>query len=147
SDIFDPARIEDALAQLELLAAAAARAPGTRVSEPSLLTESTRASLPDPTAPLAKTWHGSVPERLAAAARRHPARLAVRDRFGEWSYAELERACSGLAAALRAGGVARGDVVAIRGPRSASLVWAMLAVLRSGAAFCLLDPMYPGSRL
>ena len=52
-----------------------------------------------------------------------------------------------LANYLRAGGIRTGDVVAIYGHRSVSLVWAILAVLKAGAVFLILDPDYPVERL
>src|SRR6185369_6912543 len=44
-------------------------------------------------------------------------------------------------------GLGRRDVIAIWGHRSAALVWAMLGVLKAGAAFVIVDPIYPASRL
>jgi amino acid adenylation domain-containing protein len=46
-----------------------------------------------------------------------------------------------------AGGDLREDTVAIYAHRSATLVWAVLGVLKAGAAFILLDPAYPAARL
>src|SRR5262249_53740483 len=47
----------------------------------------------------------------------------------------------------RAGGISREDVIAIYAHRSAALVWAMLATLKAGAGFVILDPAYPAARL
>ncbi|MGK7902426.1 MAG: amino acid adenylation domain-containing protein, partial [Hormoscilla sp.] len=52
-----------------------------------------------------------------------------------------------LAHYLRANGICRQDIVAIYAHRSAALVWALLGVLKAGAAFIILDPAYPSSRL
>ena len=38
-------------------------------------------------------------------------------------------------------------MVAVYGHRSASIVWALLGILRAGAAFVVLDPLYPPLRL
>ena len=47
---------------------------------------------------------------------------------------------------LMARGVTDGDFVVIYGPRGADMVAAMLAVLTTGAAFCLIDPALPEER-
>ena len=48
---------------------------------------------------------------------------------------------------LIAQGIKPKDVVAIYAQRSAALVIALLGVLKAGAAFVILDPAYPASRL
>lgn len=58
-----------------------------------------------------------------------------------WTYAEMSRASSRLATALSAGGVTRGDRVAILLPQGIEAHLAALAVWRMGA---VLVPMYPG---
>ena len=39
------------------------------------------------------------------------------------------------------------EVVAVFAHRDASLVWALLGVLKTGAVFSILDPAYPAARL
>ena len=63
------------------------------------------------------------------------------------TYGELAAAAEGLAGLLASRGVGRGDVVAVWAHRNAHLPAAVLGVLRSGAAFLILDPAYPPSRL
>ncbi len=92
-----------------------------------------------------------------------PERAAVIDRDGRdgaWSYAELEAASNRLARHLLSRGVGArvgdgepvrgelgGGAVAIWASRSAPLVWAMMAGLKTGAAVLVLDPAYPGASL
>ncbi len=59
------------------------------------------------------------------------------------TYQDLDARAKGLALALQAKGVTTGDVVAIGLPRSPEFIVAMLAVLRTGAAFVPVDPTYP----
>src|SRR5262249_40213012 len=64
---------------------------------------------------------------------------------GTWTYGELEYQSNRLANHLRAGGVRPQDVVAIHSPRGAGLAWAVLGVLKAGAAFVLLHPNHPAA--
>ena len=103
--------------------------------------------LPDPTRPLTPQWAGAVHERFSKQARHAPGQTAVVDAGESWSYDELERYSNQLAGYIRSKGIESGEVVAIYGHRSAGLVLALLSVLKAGAAFLLLDPQYPASRL
>lgn len=59
------------------------------------------------------------------------------------SYAALDLAASALARWLKARGVKPGDFVALCLPRGVRFVTAMLAVMKSGAAWVPVDPGYP----
>ncbi|MCW5623124.1 MAG: amino acid adenylation domain-containing protein, partial [Burkholderiales bacterium] len=63
------------------------------------------------------------------------------------SYAELNTRANRLAVHLRAEGVAPGARVGVCMGRSVELVVALLAVLKTGAAYVPLDPDYPAERL
>jgi amino acid adenylation domain-containing protein len=101
----------------------------------------------DPTETLACEWEGAAHVRFCEQASRTPHRVAVRDETDQWTYSELDRRSNQLARFLLAHGIQIGDFVAIYGHRSASLVWAILGILKSGAAFLILDPAYPPARL
>ncbi|MFI7410253.1 AMP-binding protein [Streptomyces sp. NPDC049627] len=62
-------------------------------------------------------------------------------------YAELDRAADTWAAALRERGVGPGDLVPVLLPRGVELVTAILAVLKRGAAYALMDAAWPDRRL
>ncbi|GLW12941.1 hypothetical protein Misp01_80690 [Microtetraspora sp. NBRC 13810] len=70
-------------------------------------------------------------------------------RFGDatTTYAELDRAASGLARRLAALGAGPERLVAVALPRSADLVVSLVAVLRTGAAYLPVDPDYPADRI
>jgi non-ribosomal peptide synthetase component F len=121
--------------------------PIRRIGALALATDSARAVLPDPAEPLDATWRGAVHEIFAAHARRTPDALAVEDPRERWTYAELDADADAIAAELAARGIGIGDVAAITGHRGAALVRALLGVLKSGAAFLVLDPAYPPARL
>ncbi|HEV2735194.1 MAG TPA: amino acid adenylation domain-containing protein, partial [Longimicrobiaceae bacterium] len=147
AELFARPRMEELLEQLRHLLAQAAADPERPVSALSLATPAARALLPDPTAPLHAGWEGAVHEAFARHAARAPGRVAVVDPAGSWSYGELDAHAGRLSHRLRAGGVGRGDVVAVYAHRSAALVQALLGVLGAGAAFLVLDPRYPAPRL
>ena len=86
-------------------------------------------------------------ELVALQARRSPDALAVR--LGEQSlrYAELDHFAQGLAGLLALRGVAAGQRVGICMRASPQLLVALLAVMKSGAAFVMLDPSWPRDRL
>lgn len=103
--------------------------------------------LPNPTSSLSSEWEGAVHAHFNEQARKFPQNLAVVDACVSWSYAELDARSNLLANYLRGNGIQSQDIVAIYGHRSASLVWAILGILKAGAAFVILDPAYPASRL
>ncbi|MBS2962398.1 amino acid adenylation domain-containing protein [Actinocrinis puniceicyclus] len=63
------------------------------------------------------------------------------------TYRELDDASDGLAVNLREEGVNAGDLVPALLPRGVELVTAVLAILKVGAAYALLDPEWPRARL
>src|SRR6185369_13190943 len=146
ADLFDAARMEDLLAQLEGLLDQALERPAEPVGALSLVTAAARALLPDPAAELSSAWEGSVPEIFARHAAQTPGALAVADPAESWTYGELAERAGRLAAWLCAHGVGPGDVVGLWAHRSAPLVSGVLGVLGSGAAFLMLDPRHPASR-
>ncbi|HKV08300.1 MAG TPA: amino acid adenylation domain-containing protein, partial [Thermoanaerobaculia bacterium] len=147
ADLFDAPRMEEMLRQYRAVLERVVEDPEARVDEIPLVTPEAAAVLPDPRAPLGDEWRGAVHELFADRARRHPERPAVADPEGTWTYGELARAVDGLAARLREAGVEKGDRVAVWAHRSAPVAWAVLATLRAGAAFVMLDPAYPAARI
>ncbi|MGY2314636.1 non-ribosomal peptide synthetase [Pseudomonas sp. SDO5522_S412] len=88
----------------------------------------------------------SVPARFNACAASFAEHLALRDPGQHLSYAELHARSNQLAHYLIAQGIGREDRVALYLDRSAQMVLAMLAVLKSGAAFVPLDVHQPAQR-
>ncbi|HEX7239539.1 MAG TPA: AMP-binding protein, partial [Longimicrobiaceae bacterium] len=84
---------------------------------------------------------------VEAQAARTPDAPAVEDDAGALTYAELDRRASRLAARLAALGVGPEARVGIFLERSAEMVVALLAVLKTGGAYLPLDPVYPPDRI
>jgi non-ribosomal peptide synthetase component F len=147
ADLFDAARMEAVLSQLEAFLDQALERPDEPVGALSLVTAAARAVLPNPAVELAASWEGPVHASFARWGQEMPDALAVVDAVEPWSYGGLLQQSRRLAHALAAAGVGRGDVVALWAHRSAALVWGVLGVLEAGAAFLLLDPTYPAEKL
>ena len=147
TDLFGDARMVAMLSQLEHLLSQIIENPDERISRFSLVTSASRAILPNPASALDATWYGAIDSLFSDQASRLPEHVAVVDAHDSWSYAGLDTRSNQLANYLRASGIQSQDIVAIYGHRSASLVWALLGVLKAGGAFLILDPAYPASRL
>ncbi|GAA0732643.1 AMP-binding protein [Dactylosporangium roseum] len=76
-----------------------------------------------------------------------PRSVALRSGGREVTYADLDAMSTRWAARLSRRGVGRGTLVPVLLPRSVDLVIALLAVLKTGAAFALLDRQWPGPHL
>lgn len=147
ADLFTSERAEEMLDQYAGLLAAVAADPDAPASAHSLVTEGARTVLPDPAAPLRRSWDGSLLDAFRAQAGRVPDRVAVTDPQVSWTYRQLADRAAGVAGRLRAAGIGSHDVVAVPGHRSAGLVAALLGIWGAGAAFLVLDPEEPPARL
>jgi len=153
TDLFNQKRMVEMLAQYCHLLRQIVENPDQKIKAYSLVTETAEPYLPDPRQPLRADWHEAVHTQFSRQAARTPQHLAVIDPQDHWTYAELDRRSNQLANFLSANGIQPGDIVAIYAHRSASLVWALLGVLKVGAAFVILDaagatePDYPLMRL
>ncbi|PJE13817.1 non-ribosomal peptide synthase/polyketide synthase [Mycobacterium sp.] len=151
TDVFDAATIETLIARLETVLAAVTTHPGRRLSALDLMDRGEHARLarwgnyaaltrplPAPT---------SISSAWAAQAARTPDAVALTYRDRSWTYREVDETSNRLAHLLTGYGAAPGAVVALLMERSAQAVTAILAVLKTGAAYLPLDPGMPGSRL
>ena len=147
TDLFSPARMEEMLAQLEHLLAQAVRNPDQNISAFSLVTPNVKHVLPDSKREFARREFKSITRHFSDQAERHPQAIAVSDSRTKVTYADLDAHTNQLANYLLASGIEKGDIVAIYAHRNASLLVAILGVLKAGAAFTILDPAYPSARL
>jgi len=83
---------------------------------------------------------------LATIAQAQPDKIAMRDKFGQTSFRELEITITNLAAGLQALGVGPGVLVGIHAHKSVCTVCAIFAVLRAGGCFIPLSPSNPLQR-
>ncbi|MFB7270063.1 amino acid adenylation domain-containing protein [Streptomyces sp. NPDC056244] len=147
-DLFDEATMDRLLGHYETLLTDGLARPGTAVAELELTTarerhrllverNATGHSVP------AATW----PAMFAEQAARHPDAIALVFEDTRYTYAELDERANRLAHALIARGAGPERVVALALPRSAEMIVAQVAVLKSGAAYLPVDLDYPGDRI
>ncbi|RYE33078.1 MAG: amino acid adenylation domain-containing protein [Hyphomicrobiales bacterium] len=123
----------------------AATAPGIRGAvEPAGRPETPQGETGGAPAPCAPSTLVSL---FAEQVVRHPHRLALSLGMSSLSYGALDARADRLAGRLATMGAGPGAIVGLCLPRSLDLIVAMLAILKSGAAYLPLDPAYPGERL
>ena len=150
TDVFDAASIEALIERLQRVLVAMTADPTRRLSSVDVLDEGeharldeigNRAVLTRPATPV------SVPVLFAAQVARAPEAVAVTFEGRSLTYRELEEAANRLAHLLAGQGVGPGACVALLLERSAQAVVAMLAVLKTGAAYLAIDPALPAARI
>jgi amino acid adenylation domain-containing protein len=149
TDLYDLASVDLLTHCVRHMVEAMIADPCARIGEVSLLSDADRAQI-------LRQWNdtaASYPDQLCAhqvferQVRATPGAPALICGDARLSYAELDSAANRLAHALLRGGVRRGDVVGIYLDRGIELVDAVLAVLKAGAGYTLLDPAFPAARL
>ncbi|MGA5821191.1 amino acid adenylation domain-containing protein [Kitasatospora sp. NPDC094028] len=101
----------------------------------------------DATAAAADERHEPLIRVFERTAARAPEAVAVIDGKVELTYRELNARANRLARRLIARGAKPEEVVVILLPRGHEAVVALLAVLKTGAAYVPVDPVYPGARV
>ncbi|MGW1241725.1 non-ribosomal peptide synthase/polyketide synthase [Streptomyces bobili] len=148
SDLYDPATVETMFGRWVRLLRAVVADPRSRLSRCDLLTDEERGELTAlGTGPASHAFTESLPELFRAQVRATPEAVAVVGPQASLTYAELDARANRLAHALIARGAGPERLVAVALPRSAELVVAILAVLKTGAAYLPVDPEYPAARI
>lgn len=140
---YGAAAVQGLLAQYLDVLSQAASAPETPL--PKLLPP----AAPDTAQYAGETWDAGAQSLLAhvlAWAARTPSAPAIVDDGETLDYAALAVRVDQAARVLAGQGVAAGAVVALRLPRGADLIIALLAAWRCGAAYLPLDPQWPVAR-
>ena len=110
-------------------------------------------ALPDPTADLHwSDYQGAIHDRFAENARKYPDQICVVETASrtapqrEFTYQQIHEASNVIAHYFLHHGIERGDVIMIYAYRGVDLCIAILAVLKAGATFSVVDPAYPPDR-
>ncbi|MGW0807866.1 amino acid adenylation domain-containing protein [Nonomuraea sp. NPDC002799] len=143
-DLFDRGTARGFVQRLTRLLGQAVAEPGTPIGLLDLLDAAERRTL-------IEDWNGdlvsepgaTLPGLFEAQVRSAPDAVAV----GELTYAQVNARANRLAHKLAAHGARPGAIVALSLPRTPDLVVALLAVLKTGAAYLPLDPSYPAERV
>jgi amino acid adenylation domain-containing protein len=148
TDLYDRWRIDALAEHIETVLAGVGKDPGLRLASIPLLSD-------DAVAAIRSAGRGEtvviadepVHAAVARIARADPDAIAAVCVGRTLTYRDLDRRADALAARLRDTGSGSGSVVAIAMHRSPEAIVAMVAVLRTGAAFTVLDPAHPAARL
>jgi amino acid adenylation domain-containing protein len=150
TDVFDADRVETLIEWLQKILVAMTADPTRRLSSVDVLDEAeqarldgwgNRAVLTTPATPL------SIPVMFAAQVARTPEAVALTFEGRSMTYREVEEAANRLAHLLAAHGAGPGACVALLLERSAQAIIAIVAVLKSGAAYLPIDPTVPDARI
>ncbi|WP_266599266.1 non-ribosomal peptide synthetase [Streptomyces sp. NBC_01214] len=148
TDLFDPGTVRELCVRLERLLTSAVEDPERPVGGIDLLSAQERRRM-------LVEWNDTgrelpcetFPEQFAAQVASTPDACALVFERESLSYAELDARSSRLARYLIGQGMGPEQLVAIALPRSADLVVALLAVMKSGAAYVPVDVDYPAERI
>ncbi|MEV0251521.1 amino acid adenylation domain-containing protein [Nocardia sp. NPDC050712] len=151
SDPYDRATVEAMIGRLLLVLAALVDDPATPVGSIDLLDQSQRQRLDtlgnrEISCPAAGST-ASIPELFARRVAAAPDAVAVVSGARAWTYRELDETAARVAAVLLASGAGPGRRVALLLPRGIDAVLAIIAVLKTGAAYVPIDPTYPDERI
>ncbi|HJX28291.1 MAG TPA: amino acid adenylation domain-containing protein, partial [Thermoanaerobaculia bacterium] len=148
SDLFDAATLRRFLDRFERLLASALESPAMPWTELQLLAPAEVKQLAEWTDTVAPvSLEGLLHQRIAERAAAMPEADAVLAGDGRLGFRELDRRANQLARHLIALGVAPESRVALCMDRSVDLVVGLLAALKAGAAFVVVDPAQPLPRL
>ena len=151
TDVFDAASIQALIGRLTRVLEAMTTDPGRSLSSMEVLDAAEHAQLDEWANRAVLTQPASapvsIPALFAAQVRRTPEAAALTFAGHSMTYHELEEAANRLAHLLAGCGVGPGQCVGLLVPRSAQAVVAILAVLKTGAAYVPIDPGLPAARI
>ncbi|GAA3768024.1 amino acid adenylation domain-containing protein [Streptomyces phyllanthi] len=145
-ELFDRSTAEQLVMRLRRLLEQVLAAPERPISAVDVLSDGERRRLlaerPVPAPPTV-----FLPDAFQEQVARTPDATALVFEDTAMTYAELDARATRLARHLVSRGAGPDQVVAVALPRSTDLVVALLAVLKSGAAFLFVDTAYPARRI
>ncbi|HTI21578.1 MAG TPA: amino acid adenylation domain-containing protein, partial [Kutzneria sp.] len=147
TDLFDASTIDRIAGHLRVLLDGIAADPARTVGELPLLDDVERRQvLTEWQGPVIDVPAVTLPDLFERQTDRTPDAVAVLCEDRELTYRELNERANRLARRLIADGAGPERLVAISMPRSEQMIVAVLAVLKSGAAYLPVDPKYPAER-
>jgi len=154
ADLFKRSTVERLLGHLNQYLDEVVGNPTSRIYDIKL--EEASSVVPDPTVEQVEETFDNPVATLEALGANQADAISLVDKHQSMSYGVLNQRVTSVASALSvaigavSGGVSgamSGKTVAIYAQRSSALVVALLATIKSGAAFFVLDPSYPEERL
>ena len=150
TDLFESGTIQQMAAHYVQLLRSMVAQPDARLSELAMQDQAQLAMTIQDTNNTQRPYPESstVTELVSAQSTRTPDSIAVVDPDGHrYSYGELESYSNRFAAWLQSRSIGQGDRVGIYLERGFEMMGALLAVMKSGAAYVPLDPLFPPDRL
>jgi L-aminoadipate-semialdehyde dehydrogenase len=141
--LFSEGRIQEMLAQIELILTQVTIQPETSIGHLSLITQNALSVLPQPTSDLEwGQFEGPITDIFAKHAQKTPEKCCVVEAKNQverqWSYRSIYHGMNVLSHYLIECGIQREDVVALYSYRGVDLVVAIMGVLQAGATFCVI---------
>jgi amino acid adenylation domain-containing protein len=149
TELFAPATVQRMTEHFRTLAESAASSPDRRISTLPMLSEAERGRV-------LVSWNANreplpdedmVKDLFERQVARTPERTAVVFEGERLTFEECNRRANRIASLLRGRGVGPGVLVGVLMEKSLELVPTVLGVVKSGAAYIPLDPMYPADRI
>jgi L-aminoadipate-semialdehyde dehydrogenase len=147
SNLFSEATAKETAEQISQLIQLTSSDSQKSVYKYSLLTKHAERLLPDPFQKLDASWPGSIIKCFDLTSARYPSNTAIVYEDFSLNYEHLSKYIDKLAGYLISKGIKKGDKIALYGHRSPTVVWAIMGILKSGAAYSMIDPKYPFSRI
>jgi amino acid adenylation domain-containing protein/non-ribosomal peptide synthase protein (TIGR01720 family) len=148
SDLFDPTTITMLVTRWARLLEAVVADPDAPISRIDLLTTDERHQL-------LNTWNDTaipipqacLPTLFETQVQATPEAIAVISEHTTLTYTQLNTRANQLAHTLIGLGAGPEQVIALALPRSADMIVAVMAILKTGAAYLPIDPDYPAARI
>ncbi|WP_419784269.1 amino acid adenylation domain-containing protein [Maridesulfovibrio sp.] len=147
--VFEPWRVRKLAAYIENAVLSGIRNPDTPVSRLEFIPAADLDKVLNDFNDISGDWEveTTLNEYVDRSVRRFPGRRAVVYRGRSLTYAELDAKANSLARTLQSQGAGPETVVGLLADRSAELIVAQLAILKTGAAFMPIDTGYPEERI
>ncbi|WP_028595418.1 non-ribosomal peptide synthetase [Paenibacillus assamensis] len=148
TDLFQADTMERWAAHFQNLLRLIATYPDTALSDVDIIpAEERKLLIHDFNATAYKVEDKLLHELFEEQAARIPNAPALIDNSQQLTFGELNNQANRLARLLRSQGVVPGEIIGVSTDRTANVVIAILAIMKSGAAYLPLDPGYPAERL
>ena len=151
TDVFDKETIQTLIERFQRVLVAMTADPQARLSSIDVLDAGEHARLDETSNRAMLTRPVPAPVSVSALfsghVTRNPDAVAISDGAHSWTYRELDEVSNRLAHLLTGYGASPGACVALLFSRSAEAIIAILAVLKTGAAYLPIDPALPAARM
>jgi amino acid adenylation domain-containing protein len=155
--LFDRAKVESMLSELQTLMRAAIEDPDRPIGELSLLTDDERLALLaarnklEPATPFEVFEQAeieqTIPARFARQVSRNGDRTAVTSTHGAWTYRQLQETATTIGWAVWNARRTEGPRVGLLARPGAPQIAAIVGILMAGGAYVPLDPDFPAKRI